>query len=69
MQINTKYSIFCFGTKSGAIYMATKEAVPIIQALEEMGHPQHSSGVPITTDNLTAHGILNNTMQAKLSKA
>ena len=55
--------------KTGAIYMAAKEAVPILQALEEMGHPQHSSSVPITTDNITAHGILNNTMRAKLSKA
>ena len=55
--------------ETGNIYLDAKEAVPIIIALEEMGHLQNPNSVPITTDNITAHGILTNDMQAKLSKA
>ena len=41
------------------IYSGTKEVVPIINAFEEMGYSLYSSSVPITTDSITAHGILN----------
>ena len=41
----------------------------MIILLEEMGHPQNKKGVQITTDSITAHGILTSTTQAKLSKA
>ena len=41
----------------------------MILSLKEMGHPQNADGIQITTDNITTHGILTSTMQAKLSKA
>jgi hypothetical protein len=53
----------------GGICYGAREAVPMIIALEEMGHPRDPTGVMITTDNSTAHGILNSTMRAKLSKS
>ena len=37
------------------------------QCLIDLGHPQPPT--PINTDNATAHGILNNTMKQKKSKA
>jgi hypothetical protein len=42
----------------GSLFLNAQEAVPIITALTEMGHPQPPSGVPLKTDNTTAHGIL-----------
>ena len=47
--------------------MNAKEAVPIKQTLIEMGHPQPPT--EITTDNQTAHGILNKTCKQTRSKA
>ena len=40
------------------VFTNAKEAVPIIQTLKEMGHPQQP--VEIITDNSTASNILNN---------
>ena len=37
--------------------------------LEEFGHKQPTTGLPIETDNKTAHGILNSRMRQKLSKS
>ena len=47
--------------------MNAQEAIPIRQCLEDLGHPQGPT--PINTDNATAHGIVNNTMKQKRSKA
>ena len=55
--------------ETGGIYHGAREAVPMIDALIEMGHPQDPNGVLITTYTSTAHGILTSTMRAKLSKA
>ena len=49
------------------LYMNAHEAVPMRQALIEMGHPQPAT--PMKTDNSTATGILNNTIKRKRSKA
>jgi hypothetical protein len=49
------------------LYMNAREAVPMRQALIEMGHPQPAT--PMKTDNSTATGILNNTIKQKRSKA
>jgi hypothetical protein len=51
----------------GGIYDAGQTAVPLRQALEEMGHPQPPT--PIKTDNATAQGILTATMRPKMSKS
>jgi len=50
-----------------AAFLTAKDAVPIRNALEEMGHPQPPT--PIQTDNSTANGFLNETMKQKRSKA
>ena len=55
--------------ETGGIYHGAREAVPMIVALIEMGHPQDPKGVLITTNNSTADGIITSTMHAKLSKA
>ena len=55
--------------ETGGIYHGARKAVPMIDALIEMGHPQDPKGVLITTDNSTAHSILTSTMRAKLSKS
>ena len=49
------------------IFTNAKEAVPIRPTLEEMGHPQPPT--EITTDNMTASGILNKTFKQTRSKA
>ena len=51
----------------GAIYLNAREAVFIRQILIEMGHPQMRT--PIQTDNSTAEGVINNTIQPKRTKA
>ena len=51
----------------GAIFLAAKEAVPVIIALEEMGHPQPPT--PIQVDNATAVGFCNDSMKHRRSKA
>ena len=50
-----------------AVFMNAKEAVPIRQNLEELGHPQPAT--EIITDNKAAHGILNQTCKQTRSKA
>jgi hypothetical protein len=53
--------------KLGALYLNAKEAVYLLQILEEMGHPQPK--MPIQTDNTTAEGVINNKIQPKHTKA
>jgi hypothetical protein len=50
----------------GALYINAKEAVYIRLILERMGHPQMAT--PIQTDNSTAAGVINNTVQPKRTK-
>ena len=47
--------------KIGALYMNTKDAVPMRTTLAELDHPPPPS--PIQTDNSTANGIVNSTIQ------
>jgi hypothetical protein len=51
----------------GANFINAQKAVPMRQALEDMGHPQPPT--PIKTDNSTAHGILTSLVKQKRSKA
>jgi hypothetical protein len=51
----------------GAAYINSKEAVPMRQALEDMGHKQPPT--PIQIDNSTAEGIINDTIRQRRSKA
>ena len=51
----------------GALYMNTKEAIPMRITLEELGHPQPAA--PMRTDNSTAHGMMNKTEEQKQSKS
>ena len=51
----------------GAIFINTKEAVPIHTTLIEMNWPQPPT--PIQVDDSTAVGIANQTIKKKLSKA
>ena len=44
-----------------------KDAIPVREALEEMGHPQPPT--PIVVDNSTAAGIANKTVKQRQSKA
>jgi hypothetical protein len=55
--------------KTGSLFLYAQEAVPMITALEEMGHAQPSVDTPIETDNSTAHGILHAHVRLKKSKA
>ena len=50
-----------------AAFLTAKDAIPIRNTLEEMGHPQPPT--PIHTDNSTAHGFLNETIKQKRTKA
>jgi len=52
--------------ETGALYINATTAIPIRQTLEEMGHPQGRT--PIQTDNSTAGGYVNKTIQPKQSK-
>ena len=52
--------------KLGTLFINTKVAVPIWKTLEELGHPQIKT---IQTDNLTAYGAINNTIQPKVTNA
>ena len=49
-----------------AIHMNAKEAIPIRQCLEEMGH--HQPATRIRTDNATAKGFVNGTIKQKRSR-
>ena len=51
----------------GGLYINAKEAVYIRNILTEMGHPQPPS--PLQTDNSTAEGVVNNTVQPKWKKS
>jgi hypothetical protein len=51
----------------GAIFINAKEGTVTRNILEEMGHPQEAT--VLTTDNTTASGISNKTVQQKRSKA
>ena len=55
--------------ETGGLFLNGQEAVPIITALEEMGHKQPLSGTPLETDNSTAHDILKAQVRMKRSKA
>ena len=51
----------------GAIFIATRKAVPIRTALGEMGHPQPPT--PVQVDNSTAVGFCNDKIKHRRSKA
>jgi hypothetical protein len=51
----------------GALYINALEAFPMQLSLEEMGHKQPST--PIQTDNSTAHRVVTNNIQPRLTKA
>jgi hypothetical protein len=53
--------------ESGAIFVNAKEGTVTRTTLAEMGHNQDATD--LTTDNTTADGIINNTVQQKSSKA
>jgi len=53
--------------ETAGLYRNAQDAVPLITALNEMGHPQ--APVPIATDNSTAAGFANDTIKQKRSKA
>jgi hypothetical protein len=55
--------------ETGALFLNAQEAVPMLTALQEMGHPQPSTGTPLETDNATANGILHANVRLKRSKA
>ena len=55
--------------ETGGLFLNAQEAVPIITALQELGHPQPSTGTPLETDNATAHAILRAQVRMKRSKA
>jgi hypothetical protein len=55
--------------ETGGLFLNGQEAVPLITALEEMGHKQPSKGTPLETDNSTAHDILKAQVRMKRSKA
>jgi hypothetical protein len=51
----------------GGLYINAREAIPMRQLLEEMGHKQPPT--PIQTDNSTAHGVVTNNIQPRRTKA
>jgi len=51
------------------LFLAGQEAIPLLTALDELGHPQPTSGTPLETDNSTAHDILHAQVRMKRSKA
>eukprot|EP00804_Cyclotella_cryptica_P003892 CCRYP_015767-RA/>CCRYP_015767-RA protein AED:0.49 eAED:0.46 QI:0/-1/0/1/-1/1/1/0/194 len=51
----------------GALYINARKVIPLRHLLIEMGHPQPPT--PIQTDNSTALGVVNNTIQPKRTKA
>ena len=51
----------------GALFINTKQAVPMRHTLEELGHPQNKT--PIQTDNSTANGGVIGKIQPKQTKA
>ena len=55
--------------ETGGLFLNAQEAIPLITALEEMGHKQPITGTPLETDNSTAHDILKAQVRMKRSKA
>jgi hypothetical protein len=55
--------------ETGGVYIGGKHGCPLRVGLQEMGHPQPTTGTPFDTDNNTAQGILNSKMRQKLSKS
>jgi hypothetical protein len=53
--------------ESGALFVNAKEGTVTRTTLSEMGHNQEAK--ELKTDNTTAHGIINNTVPKKHSKA
>ena len=53
--------------KLGALYINAREAIPMRELLEEMGHKQLPT--PIQTNNSTAHGVVTNNIQPRRTKA
>ena len=51
----------------GGLYINAKEAIYIRNILTEMGHPQPPT--PLQTDNSTAEGVVNHTVQPKRTKS
>ena len=51
----------------GALFINAREAVYLRRILMELGHPQPKT--PIQTDNSTAEGVINSTIQPKRTKA
>jgi hypothetical protein len=51
----------------GALYINSREAIPLCQLLEEMGHPQPPT--PVQIDDSTALGVVTNTIQPRCTKA
>ncbi len=51
----------------GALYINSREAVPMQMNLQEMGHKQPKT--PIHIDNNTAFGVIANSIQPKQTKA
>jgi hypothetical protein len=49
-----------------ALFHNSRDAIPMIRALEEMGHPQPPT--PIQCDNSTAVGISNDSVKQKMAK-
>ena len=55
--------------ETAGLFVGAQEAVPMITALEELGHPQPPPGTPLETDNSAAHDILKAQVRMKRSKA
>ena len=53
-------------TEVASLYYNCKNAIPLRQALEEMGHPKPPT--PTITDNSTAEGLINSSMTPKRAK-
>ena len=51
----------------GAMFVNAREAVPMRQTLQEMGHPQPKT--PLQTDNTSAHQVVTNNVQPKRTKS
>lgn len=51
------YLLKCWYYPFWSTPFGAQEAVPIINTLIELGHPQPTLGTPIETDNSTAHDI------------
>ena len=49
------------------ILMNAKKGVPIRTTLQELGHKQQKTGIPLKTDNSTVHDIVHNNARQKKS--